>query len=74
MSNAALVELSELLAAPEHAAAMDPYVDLFPDSAPMFGFADFSLFAIRPTALRWIGGFAAAPSLTPEEFASAVRG
>ena len=59
--------------APEHGAAMARYLDRFPDSAPMFNFADFSLFAIRPSALRWIGGFAAAQSLTPEEFARAVR-
>jgi hypothetical protein len=59
--------------APEHAPAMARYLDRFPDSAPMFGFSDFSLFAIRPAALRWIGGFAAARSLTLEEFADAVR-
>jgi heme oxygenase (biliverdin-IX-beta and delta-forming) len=59
--------------APEHAPAMARYLDRFPDSAPMFGFGDFSLFAIRPEALRWIGGFAAAQSLTPEEFVEALR-
>lgn len=58
---------------PEHSPAMARYLERFPDSEPMFGFADFSLFAIRPAALRWIGGFAAAQSLTPEEFAGAVR-
>jgi hypothetical protein len=59
--------------APEHAPAMARYLNRFPDSAPMFGFGDFSLFAIRPATLRWIGGFAAAQSLTPEEFAEALR-
>lgn len=59
---------------PEHETAMARYLERFPDSAPMFGFADFSLFAIRPASLRWIGGFAAAQSLTPEELAEAVRG
>ena len=59
--------------AAEHAPAMARYLDRFPDSAPMFAFADFSLFAIRPETLRWIGGFAAAQSLTPEEFTEAVR-
>ena len=56
----------------EHAAAMARYLNRFPDSEPMFGFADFSLFAIRPASFRWIGGFAAAQSLTPEEFARAL--
>ncbi|HEY6147632.1 MAG TPA: pyridoxamine 5'-phosphate oxidase family protein [Thermoanaerobaculia bacterium] len=58
---------------PEHEHAMARYLERFPDSAPMFGFADFSLFAIRPAELRWIGGFAAAQSLTPGELAEAVR-
>ena len=60
-------------AAAAYAPAMARYLDRFPDSAPMFGFADFSLFAIRPEALRWIGGFAGAQSLTPAEFAEAIR-
>jgi len=49
------------------------YLKRFPDSSPMFDFADFSLFAITPTSLRWIGGFAAAQSLTPADFAGAIR-
>jgi putative heme iron utilization protein len=57
----------------EHAPAMARYLDRFPDSEPMFGFGDFSLFAIRPAALRWIGGFAGAQSLAPAEFAEALR-
>jgi putative heme iron utilization protein len=60
-------------AAAAYAPAMARYLDRFPDSAPMFEFADFSLFAIRPEALRWIGGFAGAQSLTPAEFADAIR-
>jgi len=58
----------------DYARAMARYLARFPDSEPMFGFADFSLFGIRPASLRWIGGFAAAQSLTAEEFAIAVRG
>ena len=58
---------------PEHAPAMARYLERFPDSEPMFGFGDFSLFAIRPESLRWIGGFAGAQSLNLEEFAEAVR-
>jgi putative heme iron utilization protein len=49
------------------------YLERFPDSEPMFGFGDFSLFAIRPEAVRWIGGFAGAQSLEPAEFIAAVR-
>jgi putative heme iron utilization protein len=49
------------------------YLERFPDSEPMFGFGDFSLFAIRPEAVRWIGGFAGAQSLEPGEFVAAVR-
>ena len=59
--------------AAELALARASYLERFPESEPMFGFGDFSLFAIRPEALRWIGGFAGAQSLTPEEFAEAVR-
>jgi putative heme iron utilization protein len=59
--------------AAEHAPAKARYLTRFPDSEPMFGFADFSLFAIRPEEIRWIGGFAGAQSLTPEEFSEAVR-
>jgi len=50
------------------------YLKRFPDSAPMFDFADFSLFAITPRSLRWVGGFAAAQTLPPEVLAQAVRG
>jgi len=49
------------------------YLERFPDSEPMFGFGDFSLFAVRPEAVRWIGGFAGAQSLDPGEFVAAVR-
>ena len=59
--------------AAEHAPAKARYLERFPDSEPMFGFGDFSLFAIRPAAFRWIGGFAGAQSLSPEEFAGALR-
>jgi len=48
------------------------YLKGFPDSAPMFEFADFSLFAIRPISLRWIGGFAAAETLTPDTLKQAL--
>lgn len=59
--------------AAEHAPAMARYLERFPESEPMFNFADFSLFAIRPVEVRWIGGFAGAQSLTPEELIEALR-
>jgi heme iron utilization protein len=58
---------------PEEAASRDAYLARFPDAAPMFGLGDFSLFAITPTAVRWVAGFAQARSLTPASFAAAVR-
>jgi hypothetical protein len=53
--------------------AMARSLERFPESEAMFGFGDSSLFAIRPEALRWVGGFTGAQSLTPEGFAEAVR-
>jgi putative heme iron utilization protein len=59
---------------PEYDLGKSTYLKRFPDSSPMFDFADFSLFAITPTSLRWIGGFAAAQTLPPEALAQALRG
>jgi putative heme iron utilization protein len=59
---------------PEYDLGKASYLKRFPDSSPMFDFADFSLFAITPESLRWIGGFAAAQTLPPEVLAQAVRG
>jgi hypothetical protein len=39
----------------------------------MFGFADFSLFVIRPTSVRFVGGFAQAASFSPALLAG-IRG
>lgn len=49
------------------------YLRRFPEAVDTFALADFSLFAIRPVAVRFIGGFAQAVSLTPEAFARALR-
>ena len=54
---------------PGHDAAKAAYLARFPDSAQTFGFADFSLFAIAPTSIRFVGGFARATTLTPETLA-----
>jgi putative heme iron utilization protein len=53
----------------DHAAAGAAYLLRFPQSAQMFGFADFSLFVLAPRTVRFIGGFAQATSLTAETLA-----
>jgi hypothetical protein len=54
-------------------AARASYLRRFPEAVDTFALADFSLFAVRPTSVRFIGGFAQAVSLTPELFARALR-
>lgn len=60
-------------AAAEHAAARQAYLARFPTSEPMFGFADFMLFLIRPTGARLVGGFARAASLSAAELTAALE-
>ncbi len=57
----------------EYAAARAAYLARFPDSAPMFGFSDFSLFRITPKNARFVGGFAQATSVTAERLAEILR-
>ena len=52
--------------AAEQGAYSASYVARFPDSEPMFGFADFSLILIRPVSARFVAGFAQAHSLSGE--------
>ena len=57
---------------PEHAGhgeARQAYLERFPDSEFLFGFADFLLFRIVPRAVRFVGGFAQAWSLTGAQYA-----
>lgn len=42
------------------------YLARFPDAEQMFGFADFSIFLIRPEAARFVAGFGQAHSLSAE--------
>jgi hypothetical protein len=56
-----------------HAAVKAAYLARFPDSEPMFDFSDFSLFEIVPRAVRFVGGFAQARSLTPDTFAAVLH-
>jgi len=50
-------------------AARAAYLARFPDSEPLFGFADFSLFRIVPRSARFVGGFAQAWSITGAQYA-----
>jgi hypothetical protein len=50
--------------APERAGLKAAYLARFPDAEPMFGFADFALFLIRPESARFVAGFGQAHSLS----------
>lgn len=56
----------------EYEAAKTAYLKRFPQSLDLFGFADFSLFSITPTAARWVAGFAQAKTLSAEDFCTAL--
>jgi putative heme iron utilization protein len=58
---------------PDEEAARAAYFDRFPESEPMFGFGDFSLFVIEPVSIRFVGGFAQARTLSPKAFAEALE-
>jgi heme iron utilization protein len=45
------------------------YLARFPEASGMFGFADFSLFKIRPESVRFVAGFAQAHTFSAESFA-----
>lgn len=45
---------------PQYEAARHAYLTRFPQSEPMFDFADFSLFLVEPRSVRFVGGFAQA--------------
>ena len=57
---------------PGHAEAKAAYLSRFPQSELMFGFSDFSLFAIVPESIRFVGGFAQATTISPETLAEAL--
>lgn len=56
-----------------YAEAKAAYLSRFPQSARMFAFADFSLFAIIPRSIRFVGGFAQATTISPEVFAELLN-
>lgn len=49
------------------------YLARFPDAAQMFGFADFSMFLIRPDSARFVAGFGEAHTLSGESMAQLLR-
>ena len=51
-----------------YGAARGAYLARFPDSEPMFGFGDFSLFLVEPSAVRGVAGFGQAWSLTGAQY------
>ena len=55
-----------------HAEAKAAYLSRFPQSAQLFTFSDFSLFAIWPDSIRFVGGFAQATTLSPETLAEVL--
>ncbi|HEY5682677.1 MAG TPA: pyridoxamine 5'-phosphate oxidase family protein [Sulfuricaulis sp.] len=55
-----------------HAEAKAAYLSRFPQSAELFTFSDFSLFAILPNSIRFIGGFAQATTISPEVLANVL--
>lgn len=57
----------------DHAVAKAAYLARFPQSEDLFGFADFSLFVIRPDSIRFVGGFAQARTLSPQTLADVLR-
>jgi heme iron utilization protein len=59
--------------AADYTAARQAYLARFPDSEPMFGFGDFSLFLITARAVRFVAGFAQAFSLTGADYAALMR-
>jgi putative heme iron utilization protein len=58
---------------PTHAQARQGYLARFPESEPMFGFGDFSIFVISVRSARLVSGFGQATSLTAAAFADALR-
>ena len=58
----------------DYAAARGAYLARFPDSEPMFGFGDFSLFLVEPSAVRGVAGFGQAWSLTGPQYRQFMAG
>ena len=48
------------------------YLAKFPEAAPLFGFADFSLVALVPTSARLVAGFARATTVSADTLQAAL--
>jgi putative heme iron utilization protein len=59
--------------APELPGFRAAYLARFPEAAQMFGFADFSLFLVRPVSARFVAGFGEAHSLTGASMVHALQ-
>jgi hypothetical protein len=58
--------------AEEFAAARTLYLSYFPDAEMQFELADFHLFRLVPSGVRYVGGFARAASITPATLSQAA--
>ena len=56
----------------EFAAARLLYLSHFPDAEMRFELADFHLFRLAPSAVRYVGGFARAASISPAKLSDAA--
>jgi len=56
----------------KYADAREIYLSRFPDAAPLFEFADFNIFIIKPVSARVIAGFGQAITITGADFATAI--
>lgn len=59
---------------PEDAAARAAWLARFPKSGPILELGDFSFFALRPKSARFVGGFARAFTVGPEELKKCLAG
>jgi len=53
--------------------AIAAYLQVIPDAEPLFSFADFQLFEVRPSHIRWVGGFGTARNISLEKWHSISR-
>ncbi len=53
--------------APDYLEAKQRYIARLPDAEMLFGFGDFMLLKLMPRKVRFVGGFAQAYGITPEE-------
>jgi len=51
---------------PDQSGLRAAYLARFPEQEQMFGFADFSIFVIRPVSARYVAGFGEAHSVSAE--------